>query len=87
MLHFHQEYVSETQNSQSELLFLITSWSTLLNNLNDIKNIGIEKNTYGPKVTLNSTLKGAPKLHSVHYPRFIVIWFKKGLHESPFLFF
>ena len=49
MLHFHQEYVSETQNSQSELLFLITSWSTLLNNLNDIKNIGIEKNTYGLK--------------------------------------
>ena len=54
--------------------------------LRTFKNIAIEKNTDGPNMTLNSTFKGAPKLHLVPYPRVIIILLKRVyMSLSPLL--
>ena len=54
--------------------------------LRTFKNTAIEKNTDGPNMTLNSTFKGAPKLHLVRYPRAIIILLKRVyMSLSPLL--
>ena len=54
--------------------------------LRTFKNTAIEKKTDGPNMTLNSTFKGAPKLHLLPYPLVIIILLKRVyMSLSPLL--